>query len=55
MTFPDESTEPPSKAQLKKLAKLQEAADKKAAKKAGKADEGGNKKKAADEEVKEAP
>lgn len=55
VTFPDESTEPPSKAQLKKLAKLQEAADKKAAKKAGKADEGGNKKKAADEEVKEAP
>jgi len=33
VTFPDESAEPPSKAQLKKLAKMQAAADKKAGKK----------------------
>ena len=34
-TFPDENAEGPSKSELKKLAKMQAAADKKAAKKAG--------------------
>lgn len=34
-SFPDENAEGPSKAQLKKMAKLQELADKKAAKKGG--------------------
>ena len=33
-TFPDENAEGPSKSELKKLAKMQAAADKKAAKKA---------------------
>mmetsp|Transcript_46097 Transcript_46097/g.62589 ORF Transcript_46097/g.62589 Transcript_46097/m.62589 type:complete len:178 (+) Transcript_46097:225-758(+) len=60
VAFPDESAEPPSKAQLKKLAKLQEAADKKAAKKAGGNkpegnDKQNNAKKNVEEEVKEAP